>query len=165
MNVRSMKQWSSLVKEALDGTFLVTKFLCLLHVTNTYLCTVAVTYGPRMLPMLSLTGDLVDLGDVVLVRSPENPRKVVTKRVVGVEGDRVTYFVDPKNSDRCQTILLMVAWCSKCGRLAIDGKSSLLLPPVCRPHRYFSPVKVSSTQPISSTRDQVCSRDIIWPSA
>ncbi|KAJ8761298.1 hypothetical protein K2173_001354 [Erythroxylum novogranatense] len=118
MNVRSMKQWSSLVKEALDGTFLVAKFLCLLHVTNTYLCTVAVTYGPSMLPTLSLTGDLVlaeritprlgkvGIGDVVLVRSPENPRKVVTKRVVGVEGDRVTYFVDPKNSDRCQTILV-----------------------------------------------------------
>ncbi|KAJ8899969.1 hypothetical protein K2173_024080 [Erythroxylum novogranatense] len=55
----------------------------------------------------------------------------------------------------CSYQTLFSKVCSKCGRLlALDRKSSLLLPPVCRPYRYFSPVKVSSTQPISSTRDQ-----------
>uniref|UniRef100_A0A2P2JLY3 Uncharacterized protein MANES_08G033200 n=1 Tax=Rhizophora mucronata TaxID=61149 RepID=A0A2P2JLY3_RHIMU len=59
----------------------------------------------------------------------------------------------------CIYILLfdlpVAACCSKCGRLlAMDQKSSWLLPPVCRPHQHFFPVKVSSTQPMPSTKDQ-----------
>ena len=54
-----------------------------------------------MLPTLNLTGSLVLVerlsirfgkmasGEVVLIRSPEEPRKVVIKRIVGVEGDAV----------------------------------------------------------------------------
>ncbi|RVW81901.1 hypothetical protein CK203_033239 [Vitis vinifera] len=44
-------------------------------------------------------------GDVVLVRSPENPRKTVSKRILGMEGDRVTFMIDPKNSNRCQSVV------------------------------------------------------------
>lgn len=73
-----------------------------------------------MLPTLNLTGDLVlaeritprigkvGPGDVVLVRSPVNPRRIVTKRVTGIEGDSVTYVVDPKNSDKTSTIVVFV---------------------------------------------------------
>lgn len=75
-------------------------------------------YGPSMLPTFNLTGDLfladrlstrfgkVGRGDVVLVRSPEDPRKVVAKRLLGMEGDSVTYVVDPKNSDRSETVVV-----------------------------------------------------------
>lgn len=71
-----------------------------------------------MLPTFSLMGDLVltkrvstrfgrvSTGDIVLVRSPENARKVVIKRVKGMEGDSVTYVVDPKNSDARQTVVV-----------------------------------------------------------
>ncbi|KAF7120405.1 hypothetical protein RHSIM_Rhsim13G0192400 [Rhododendron simsii] len=71
-----------------------------------------------MLPSFSLMGDLVltkrvstrfgqvGTGDIVLVRSPENPRKVVIKRVKGMEGDSVTYVVDPKNSDARRTVVV-----------------------------------------------------------
>ncbi|KAF3449901.1 hypothetical protein FNV43_RR05980 [Rhamnella rubrinervis] len=108
----------SVVREAWDKTLVLAKFLCGLRVTNTYLCTVVVPYGPSMLPTLSLTGDLllaeristrfdmVRRGDIVLVRSPEVPRKVVTKRLIGMEGDSVSYVVDPQNSDRCETIVV-----------------------------------------------------------
>ncbi|GMY37877.1 mitochondrial inner membrane protease subunit 1-like [Fagus crenata] len=111
-------QYKSIVKEAFDKTLLVTKFFCALHVTNTYLCTVALAYGPSMLPTFNLTGDLflserlsvwfgkVGPGDIVLVRSPENPRKVMAKRLLGMEADSVTYVVDPKNSDKCETIVV-----------------------------------------------------------
>ncbi|XP_057507095.1 mitochondrial ATP-independent inner membrane protease subunit 1a isoform X3 [Actinidia eriantha] len=111
-------QWSSVAKEALDRTMIVAKFLCLLHVTNNYLCSSTLVYGPSMLPTLNLTGDvvlaehvstrlvMVGPGDVVLVRSPENPRKTVTKRIVGMEGDTVTFLVDPMNSDRCRTMVV-----------------------------------------------------------
>lgn len=75
-------------------------------------------YGPSMLPTLNLTGDVllaehlsprlgkVGSGDVVLVRSPVDPRKTLTKRVVGMEGDRVTFFVDPLHTDRCQSAVV-----------------------------------------------------------
>ncbi|KAF9611735.1 hypothetical protein IFM89_034918 [Coptis chinensis] len=61
-----------------------------------------------MVPTLHLTGDLVLVqrfstkitrGDIVLVRSPENPRKIVAKRVTGMEGDEITFLVDPKKDD------------------------------------------------------------------
>ncbi|KAF2289620.1 hypothetical protein GH714_037548 [Hevea brasiliensis] len=43
----------------------------------------------------------------------------------------------------------------KCGRLlAMDRESSLLLPPVHRPYRHFSPLKVSSAPATSSAKDQ-----------
>eukprot|EP00257_Ricinus_communis_P016708 XP_015574965.1 mitochondrial inner membrane protease subunit 1 [Ricinus communis] len=118
MSIRNLAQWKSFAKEALNQSILVAKFLCFLHVTNTYLCTAALTYGPSMLPTLNLTGDLVlaerisprfgkvGPGDIVLVRSPVNPKRIVTKRVMGVEGDSVTYVVDPKNSDASNTVVV-----------------------------------------------------------
>lgn len=71
-----------------------------------------------MLPTLSLTGDLllaeklstqfgcVRPGDIVLVRSPVIPRRIVTKRLIGMEGDTITYIVDPGKSDRKETIVV-----------------------------------------------------------
>ncbi|XP_057949763.1 mitochondrial ATP-independent inner membrane protease subunit 1a-like [Malania oleifera] len=118
MALRNLKQWKSIAKEAVDQTLTVAKFLCFLHVTNTYLCTTALAYGPSMLPTLNLTGDVilaeristrfrkVAPGDIVLVRSHENPRKIVAKRLMGMEGDRVTFVVDPKNSDRLDTVVV-----------------------------------------------------------
>lgn len=49
---------------------------------------------------------MVRRGDIVLVRSPEVPRKLVTKRLIGMEGDSVKYVVDPENSDRCETVVV-----------------------------------------------------------
>lgn len=75
-------------------------------------------YGPSMLPTINLTGDLVLAeristrfnkvcpGDVVLVRSPVVPRRIVTKRVIGMEGDRVSYVADPKSSDKFETVVV-----------------------------------------------------------
>lgn len=76
-------------------------------------------YGPSMLPTLNLTGDVVlsehvshrlgrvGPGDIVLVRSPLDPTKFVTKRVGGVEGDRVT-FLEPRISDTCRTFVVCI---------------------------------------------------------
>lgn len=67
-------------------------------------------YGPSMLPTLNIAGDVVlvehlspllgnvGYGDLVLVRSPLNPNRNLTKRIVAMEGDTVTYF-DPLHSD------------------------------------------------------------------
>ncbi|XP_035840492.1 mitochondrial inner membrane protease subunit 1 isoform X1 [Helianthus annuus] len=112
------QQWAFIVKEALDKSFLVAKFFCSVHVANTYLCSTALVQGPSMLPTFSLTNELVLLeristrngkagtGDVVILQSPENPRKFVTKRIIGMEGDKITYIVDPKNSDSTETVIV-----------------------------------------------------------
>lgn len=71
-----------------------------------------------MLPTLNFTGDVllveklsprlgkVGRGDVVLTRSPENPRKIITKRIMGMEGDTVTYLVDPGRSERSRSLVV-----------------------------------------------------------
>ncbi|GAV64376.1 Peptidase_S24 domain-containing protein [Cephalotus follicularis] len=105
-------------KEAIQKSVALTNFLCCLHLTNTYLFTLVLTYGPSMLPTLNMTGSLllaerfstrlgkVGRGDIVIVRSPVVPRRTVTKRIIGMEGDSVTYVVDPQNSNICDTIVV-----------------------------------------------------------
>ncbi|KAM7270616.1 hypothetical protein ACFE04_029830 [Oxalis oulophora] len=127
---------------AFQKTLGVAKLLCCIHVTNTYLCTIALCYGPSMLPSINLNGDLVlaeristrfsnvGSGDIVLLRSPIVPRKVVTKRVVGVEGDNVTYFVDPKNSDEQKTIVVPKGHVWVEGDYIYDSTDSRLFGPV-----------------------------------
>ncbi|XP_061369975.1 mitochondrial ATP-independent inner membrane protease subunit 1a-like isoform X2 [Gastrolobium bilobum] len=112
--MRYIAQWKSAAKEALDRTAITAKFLCCLHFTNNYLCSLTHVYGPSMLPTLNLAGDVViaehlsprlgnlDHGDLVLVRSPLNPNRSLTKRIVGMEGDTITYF-DPLRADSTQT--------------------------------------------------------------
>ncbi|KAE8734321.1 Peptidase S24/S26A/S26B/S26C family protein isoform 2 [Hibiscus syriacus] len=107
-----MGEWSRSVIPIVRG-------LCFLYVTNKYLGTTVITYGPSMLPTLCITGNVLLVeristrtgklrpGDVVILRSPEAPRKVVCKRLMGMEGDQVTYVVDPKNSDRCKTVVVI----------------------------------------------------------
>ncbi|TYJ34294.1 hypothetical protein E1A91_A05G159400v1 [Gossypium mustelinum] len=105
-----MGEWSSFTA--------VVRGLCLLYVTNKYLGTVAITYGPSMLPTLNVTGSILLVeristrtgklrpGDVVIFRSPETPRKIVCKRLIGLEGDQITNVVDPQSGDRCETIVV-----------------------------------------------------------
>ncbi|KAL0442549.1 UNVERIFIED_CONTAM: hypothetical protein Slati_1977600 [Sesamum latifolium] len=77
-----------------------------------------VACGPSMLPTFnhgtyvlseSITSRLgkVGSGDAVLIRSPEEPRKVVAKRVKGVEGDVVSYVLDPSKSEQ-KTVVVIV---------------------------------------------------------
>ena len=67
-------------------------------------------FGPSMLPTLNMTGDIVgyehltqrfsklDTGDLVVAVSPTDPSKLVCKRIIGVEGDRVC--IDPISMHR-----------------------------------------------------------------
>ncbi|KAH0717705.1 hypothetical protein KY285_013736 [Solanum tuberosum] len=118
MGLENLKQLTPFIKEAFQQTLFVAKFLCGIHVTNSYICTFALTQGPSMLPTFNLTGDLVlaerlstrfekmQRGDVVLVRSPENPRKIVIKRLMGMGGDTVRYVVDHANNGIEHTIVV-----------------------------------------------------------
>ncbi|XP_004233269.1 mitochondrial ATP-independent inner membrane protease subunit 1a [Solanum lycopersicum] len=107
-----LSQWKSKANDGIQQSLLIAKFLCLLHVTSNYVFSPVMVYGPSMLPTLNLTGDVLLVehlsplfdklgpGDVILVRSPDNPRKTVTKRIIGMEGDTVTFLADPSKSDR-----------------------------------------------------------------
>ncbi|CAH9113523.1 unnamed protein product [Cuscuta europaea] len=118
MGVETLQKLAPFIKEAFLQSFRVGKFFCALHITNAYVCTFALTRGPSMLPTFNLTGDFVLAerlstrfekivpGDVVLARSPENPKKIINKRVVGVAGDTVKFLADPRNSDKEETILV-----------------------------------------------------------
>ncbi|TKY68340.1 Mitochondrial inner membrane protease subunit 1 [Spatholobus suberectus] len=91
-----------------DASIFVSKFLCFLHVTNTYLIGSVTTFGPSMLPAIDLTTSVflmekistrfgkVARGDIVVLRHPQDPRRFMTKRVVGLEGDSVTYISNPE---------------------------------------------------------------------
>ncbi|XP_038690701.1 mitochondrial inner membrane protease subunit 1 isoform X1 [Tripterygium wilfordii] len=137
-----MRQWRGFARDALEQTSIVAKFLCLLHVTNTYVCSSTLVYGVSMLPTLNIAGDVVlaehmshrmgkvSPGDLVLVKSPIDPRKTMTKRVMAMEGDRVTFLVDPNYSDRSCTVLVPK------GHVWIQGDNIY----ASRDSRHFGPV-------------------------
>ncbi|XP_004294186.1 PREDICTED: mitochondrial inner membrane protease subunit 1-like [Fragaria vesca subsp. vesca] len=103
-----LKHWRALATEAKHVSFTVAKFFGLLHVTDSYLCSCTLVHGPSMLPTFNCSGDVVLAehfshrlgkvahGDVVLVRSPDDPKRMVAKRVLGLEGDEVTSSFDPQ---------------------------------------------------------------------
>ncbi|KAG4384003.1 hypothetical protein GLYMA_13G195700v4 [Glycine max] len=86
----------------------ISKFFCFVHVTQTYLIAPAVIYGPSMLPTIDLKTAVflmekispwfgkVACGDIVVLRNPQDPRRFMTKRVVGLEGDSITYISNPE---------------------------------------------------------------------
>lgn len=98
------------LKEVLKQSVVFAQFLSLLHITDRYLISPTLVYGPSMLPTLNFTGDILLIdkltpflgklrpGDVVLVRSPQNPMKMITKRLIGLEGDSVSFLIDPASA-------------------------------------------------------------------
>jgi inner membrane protease subunit 1 len=45
-------------------------------------------------------------GDIVVLRLPHKPRQTVAKRLVGLEGDIITYVSSPENSDKLETVVV-----------------------------------------------------------
>ncbi|PKA61447.1 putative thylakoidal processing peptidase 2, chloroplastic [Apostasia shenzhenica] len=110
--------WRIVASDAFDRVLLVTKTLCFAHVFNNYVCGINLVLGSSMLPTIDITGELVAVerisrrwglisaGDIVTLRSPEEPMKIVAKRVLALEGDDVTYLADPTCEDSSKTILV-----------------------------------------------------------
>ncbi|KAM3297139.1 hypothetical protein ACQJBY_039158 [Aegilops geniculata] len=110
--------WRQIAGEASSVGLRMAQGLCAVHVFSEHALGVVFPRGPSMLPALSMAGDVllndkvsprrgrVAPGDVVFFVSPEDPRKAVIKRVVGMEGDEVTFPVDPGNSDATKTVLV-----------------------------------------------------------
>ncbi|KAL5707540.1 hypothetical protein ACHQM5_018431 [Ranunculus cassubicifolius] len=110
--------WRTIAKEAFNGTLTFLNTACVFYLFNQYICTPGLTTGPSMLPTQSPTNEIVLVerlstrlgriapGDIVFVRSPENPRKIITKRVTGIEGDQVRYLEDPNVKGRYKTVIV-----------------------------------------------------------
>ena len=87
----------------------IVSLVCVWHVFAENVAELTVCVGPSMLPTLHTQGDMVlvehvsqrlrplELGDVVIARSPLDPRQYICKRVLGVAGDLVC--VDPTQPD------------------------------------------------------------------
>mmetsp|Transcript_16842 Transcript_16842/g.19566 ORF Transcript_16842/g.19566 Transcript_16842/m.19566 type:complete len:151 (-) Transcript_16842:355-807(-) len=85
----------------LDYGFKLIKFGSLVYVVKNYVFDLTMCVGPSMLPTFNAAGDIVivehitprfgtlKVGDVVLAKSPTNPRKTVCKRIRGLGGDTV----------------------------------------------------------------------------
>ncbi|XVF79174.1 hypothetical protein PTKIN_Ptkin14bG0198800 [Pterospermum kingtungense] len=111
-------QWRSIANEAIARASIVAKFLGCLHVTGSYLLSSDHVLGPSMLPTLNISGDVVLVdrfshrlgklgsGDLVLVRSPLDPKRSLTKRIVAMEGDRVTFSLDSTRSHSSRSLVV-----------------------------------------------------------
>ncbi|PIA41510.1 hypothetical protein AQUCO_02200142v1 [Aquilegia coerulea] len=140
--LRNLLQWKTIAKEALDRTLIVTKFLCILHVTDKYLCSSFHVHGPSMYPTMNLKGDVLLVekfstrlgklvpGDIVMLKAPDNPTRTVTKRLLGMEGDQVTFLTDPHIESSTKTLLVPKGHVWVQGDNLYDSKDS----------RYFGPV-------------------------
>ncbi|XP_057841426.2 mitochondrial ATP-independent inner membrane protease subunit 1a [Cryptomeria japonica] len=93
--------WRKFAGEVWRPTCIFLKFVCFMDVLSNYVGGLTLPMGPSMLPTFNISGDVVltekishrfgkiKHGDIILLRSPENPRKVVAKRITGMEGDCV----------------------------------------------------------------------------
>ncbi|KAK3119147.1 hypothetical protein QOZ80_9BG0714660 [Eleusine coracana subsp. coracana] len=134
--------WRDIAGDALSRTFLCVKAFCVVHVIDHHVLSLSHVRGPSMLPAMNLAGDVVAVdklsvrfgkvepGDIVLLISPEDPRKLVAKRVHGLEGETVSYFVDPGNSSASKTVVVPQ------GHVWVQGDN----PYASRDSRQFGPV-------------------------
>lgn len=78
-----------------------TKAAATVYLVREYVAELTLCMGPSMLPTLNTSGDIVlvehvtartgrlQVGDVVIARSVQNPKHIVCKRIRGLEGDLV----------------------------------------------------------------------------
>ncbi|PSC73932.1 Mitochondrial inner membrane protease subunit 1 [Micractinium conductrix] len=92
---------SPLLAELGGKTAYFIKAVAAIYIVRENLVEFTVCVGPSMMPTFNPRGDIallehvtvwsgrVEVGDVVLARSAQNPRHMVCKRVLGLEGDSV----------------------------------------------------------------------------
>ncbi|XP_024542968.1 mitochondrial inner membrane protease subunit 1 isoform X1 [Selaginella moellendorffii] len=101
--------WKSLSDVAGRGAAIV-QCVCFMDVFSNHVLQIQQCIGPSMLPTFNIRGDIlvterlsvklgkIRVGDVVMARSPSDPRMVVCKRILGLEGDTITVVSDKGGS-------------------------------------------------------------------
>ncbi|KAH9486749.1 Mitochondrial inner membrane protease subunit 1 [Psilocybe cubensis] len=146
-------------KRAAVGSFKVFNFLFAVHIFMTYVGRFSFMAGPSMLPTFAVEGEIViedfityrlfpdkmKRGDLLIVRSPIEPTKVICKRLIGLPGDIVC--VDPSGVVYPSTEHVVVPK----GHVWISGDNAL----ASRDSRMYGPV------PIGLVKGRVFAR--VWP--
>ncbi|KAJ7532546.1 hypothetical protein O6H91_13G009300 [Diphasiastrum complanatum] len=93
--------WRAKLREGYERTLVFLQCCCFLDVFSNHVMQVHQCLGPSMLPTFNVSGDILLMelfsakferikpGDVVMAHSPINPKLMVCKRVMGLEGDHV----------------------------------------------------------------------------
>ncbi|KAI9487471.1 MAG: mitochondrial inner membrane protease subunit 1-like protein [Benjaminiella poitrasii] len=93
----------------LRGAKYAFQFGCFAHCFNQYVAGITWCIGPSMLPNFNMTGLVaverlsyyfrdLEIGDVVICKSPIKPGRAVLKRVIGLPGDNICE--DPTSKER-----------------------------------------------------------------
>lgn len=145
----------SIGKDLLLTSGAIVQFASIIYVVNNYVAELTSCIGPSMLPTINKAGDLVlsehltflfrdpKVGDVVLCKSPKDPKQIVCKRVVGMPFDMVR-TTKGKNGPPVEIIVPR-------GHIWIEGDN----PKNSTDSRYYGPV------PQALIRGRVLMK--IWP--
>jgi len=128
----------------------VANVACAVHLCTEYVGRVSFMEGPSMFPTLAVTGEVVledrltprlfpdriGRGDLVILKSPIMPERIVCKRVIGLPGDIVC--VDPTGEKAPSTEHLVIPK----GHIWISGDNA----PFSRDSRLYGPVSMSLIQ-------------------
>jgi signal peptidase I len=112
---------SRLSREAVDGCIVAAQFICLLQALRIYIIDMTNCNGPSMLPTLRDHGDLLLVwrwrwqtlqpGDVVIAKSPTDPKQKICKRIIAKAGDKVwTKTTDGWSDHRLVTVPVGHVW-------------------------------------------------------
>ncbi|GFV88593.1 mitochondrial inner membrane protease subunit 1 [Trichonephila clavipes] len=100
---KMFSSWKVLKKLVTKG-LIVTGYLgytgCVIHCAQEYIADVVICQGPSMEPTLysndimitehiSILRRNINKGDIIICRSPSNPKEFICKRVKGVPGDKI----------------------------------------------------------------------------
>ncbi|WCJ32361.1 Mitochondrial inner membrane protease subunit 1 [Euphorbia peplus] len=111
-----MSEWRKLLQIGLTNSSIAANILCLLHITNNYLWSSLLVCGESMLPTLNVSGDVLAVehfshrfgrlgaGDVVLLRSPTHPTRLIIKRILAMPGQTLTFLPNPAATEISRTI-------------------------------------------------------------
>ncbi|TFK76914.1 LexA/Signal peptidase, partial [Pluteus cervinus] len=128
----------------------VVNVACALHLFGEYVGRISLMEGPSMLPTFNAHGDIVlenrlairlnpdniSRGDLVTLRSPIDPNRIICKRVLGLPGDIIC--VDPTGEKAPSTEHVVIPQ----GHIWISGDNAAM----SRDSRDYGPVSMSLVQ-------------------
>lgn len=157
--LRDVRNRQRLIRRAGMVCLHVANIACGIHLCTQYLLRVSFMDGPSMFPTLAGKGEIViedrltlrffpdriTRGDLVVLKSPIMPERIICKRVLGLPGDIVC--VDPTGETAPSTEHIVVPK----GHIWISGDNA----PFSRDSRVYGPVSMSLLQGKLLTR--------VWP--
>lgn len=142
--------WDIKLRRIGGFAFRVVNFLCAIHLFSENVGRISLMEGPSMLPTFNAEGDIViedrfsikffpskiERGELVTLKSPIEPNRVVCKRIIGLPGDVVC--VDPTGEKAPSTEHIIIPK----GHIWVSGDNAA----ASRDSRDYGPVSMSLLQ-------------------